>query len=220
MALPIVSPSESLQRAVETRRNNDWLATFSRELSMDATVNITIPQAMQMFMKLSKSYKDRGGSFAELGAAIQMAAVPMVSPVNKLPGDAREQNELLSFFALSPEDAQSTCSTPAVDLPPQTKNLFREKETVDNYLTEYWTMLLAIRRHGPGLSLIDCYYAVCSSSETSIWQWANSVTDKRQKLKSLKVRTQAYLAQELCNRHPVLQLVRQDSPEDREALGA
>lgn len=173
---------------------------------------------MDMFRRLSESYKQQGGTFERLGQAIRDAAIPMVSPVNKLPGNAKEQEELCSFFALTPDDVQSDLSHEAVDLPPQTKDLFKETEYIDNYATEYWMMLLLIRRHGPNLALIDTYYACVTSKETSIWQWAKSMDEKRKKLKSLKIRTQAYLAESLKTRDDTLTLVATEPAEDLQTL--
>lgn len=219
MSLSVPSPSEDLQEKAKKFANFDLLATFSRGLDCDSTSNITIPQAMASFKELSNRFAAVRG-MEDVGAAIQQAAMPMVAPVAKLGGSAAEQEELTSFFCVSPEDVQSMCSTGALDLPEQTKSLFREKEEVGNYLTLYYTLLLVIRRHGQGLGLIDYYWACCTSSETSIWQWTRDATAKAQRLKSLKVRTQAYLANTLVQRNPdKLYIDYSNDPETESLLG-
>merc|ERR1711976_440913 len=218
MALSIPCPSKTLQMLAERTKANDWLASFSRSITCDATKNITIPQAMELFMNLSKSFTEKGGGFEDLGSAIKDAALPMVKPIGQVCG-ADKESELSSFFALTPDDVQSVCNINAVDLPEQTKDKFKEKQHVDNYVTDYYVMLLLIRRHGPNLSLIDCYYACVESREASLWQWLRTGNEKRQRLTALKVRTQKYLADTLKSKSPSLQIVDHDNEEDKKALG-
>merc|ERR1711963_224747 len=191
---------------------------MGKDIACEAVKNLTIPQAMVMFKHMSRGYTAQGRTFVLLGQAIQAAAIPMVAPVNKLPGNAKDQEELCSFFALTPADVTGDCSHAAVDLPEQTKSLFNETEYVNNYATEYLMMLLLMRRHGENLGLIDVYYACATAKETSIWQWAHSMDEKRKQLKSLKVRTQAYLADSLKSKDKALEIVEAEPPEDLDAF--
>merc|ERR1719222_614520 len=82
----------------------------------------------------------------------------------------------------------------------------------------YWLMLLCMRRHGENLGNIDYCYAVVDAKENDnrwFWQLEHKTPDERLKaLKSLKVRTQAYLADELKLKDDALQLEVKDNPGD------
>merc|ERR1719424_352101 len=219
-SLVVHGPSQALLDLAEQFCVLDFGATFSNDVVIDATKNVTIKQAMPLFKNLSTKYQEMGGHYKQLGDAIKSAAQPMVMPLgNGQLGINPETTELCSFFSMTPDDFQSVCTVDALDLPEQQKQVFRDFQAVDNYRTEDCMMLLLIRRDGKNLQLIDTYHAMITSEQTSIWQWAASGTCKRQRLKALKVRAQAVLAEALSSKYQ-LPLVLVEDSEDLQDLKA
>merc|ERR1712048_767260 len=96
----------------------------------------------------------------------------------------------------------------------QTRSTFKEDDSVDNFVTMFYHMQLFISRHGENLSLVNVVFASVTSKEASLLQIFTRKGTKDARLTALKVKTQAYLADNLLAKAPHLECQEKDNTED------
>ena len=78
----------------------------------------------------------------------------------------------------------------------QTRNKFNKKQSIDNYETIFYMMVVLVR-YSPKRQTFDLYYAYVWCRNTSIWQWALSGSEKKKRMAALEVEGVNLLGSEL-----------------------
>jgi len=93
-------------------------------------------------------------------------------------------------MAISPVDTEARMVLQVLnemsDSAEQTRNKFNKKQSIDNYETIFYMMIVLVR-YSPKRQTFDLYYAYVWCRNTSIWQWALSGSEKKKRMASLEV---------------------------------
>ena len=81
----------------------------------------------------------------------------------------------------------------------QTRTKFNKSQSIDNYETIFYMMLVLVR-YSPKRQTFDLYYAYVYCRNTSIWNWMLSGSEKKKRMASLEVEGVNLLGNELARR--------------------
>lgn len=190
---------------------DDWFTSFQRTAATSVLKNLSVPRARESFTSLINSYENKG--LQKLADAIRNVAMPMIMPVT-----GRPTEEATTFWYLTDAQVENLAEQQNVQLE-QERSLLTADKKLNHTLGEqshstsfssvcFYAVLL-IRRHGPGLNLIDYGFSMVDSSETSFLLFFKNADCKRRRLTSLEIRAKAFLMEELASRDPSIELVGQ-----------
>jgi hypothetical protein len=98
-ALTVAVPAETLLNLAQRFKNQDFLATYSREVKTDAAANHTATQVMKLVASLNKTLKDVAG-MKTVGEEIANC----ISPLIRKATTPKEDDDMSALFQLTPED--------------------------------------------------------------------------------------------------------------------
>ena len=98
-ALTVAVPAQSLLELAQKWRNNDFLATYSREVKTDAATNHTASQVMKLVSGLNKVFKDTAG-MSTVGEEIANC----ISPLIRRAGTPQEDDDIQVVIQLTSHD--------------------------------------------------------------------------------------------------------------------
>ena len=78
----------------------------------------------------------------------------------------------------------------------QTRNKFNKSQSIDNYETIFYMMIVLVR-YSPKRQTFDLYYAYVYCRNTSIWNWVLSGAEKKKRMAALEVEGVNLLGTEL-----------------------
>jgi len=153
----------------------------------DAAANHTATQVMRLVADLNKTLKDVAG-MKTVGEEIANC----ISPLIRKATTPKEDDDMSALFQLTPEDikvleaSDEKVLNEMSDSAEQTRNKFNKKQSIDNYETIFYMMIVLVR-YSPKRQTFDLYYAYVWCRNTSIWQWALSGSEKKKRMASLEV---------------------------------
>lgn len=98
-ALTVAVPAQSLVELAQKWKNNDFLATYSRDVKTDAATNHTATQVMKLVSDLNKVLQDVAG-MKTVGAEIASC----ISPFIRKAGTPKDDDDMATLFQLTPDD--------------------------------------------------------------------------------------------------------------------
>lgn len=98
-ALTVAVPAQALLDLARRFRNQDFLATYSREVKTDAASNHTATQVMKLVAGLNKTLKDVAG-MKTVGEEIANC----ISPLIRKATTPKEDDDMSALFQITPDD--------------------------------------------------------------------------------------------------------------------
>lgn len=98
-ALTVAVPAQALLDLARRFRNQDFLATYSREVKTDAAANHTATQVMKLVASLNKTLKDVAG-MKTVGEEIANC----ISPLIRKATTPKDDDDMSALFQITPDD--------------------------------------------------------------------------------------------------------------------
>lgn len=98
-ALTVAVPAQALLDLARRFRNQDFLATYSREVKTDAATNHTATQVMKLVAGLNKTLKDVAG-MKTVGEEIANC----ISPLIRKATTPKDDDDMSALFQITPDD--------------------------------------------------------------------------------------------------------------------
>jgi len=199
----IVKPNDGDIRKAKAimHAGGDYLTSFQRGCVVDATMNISVVQALRMIKSMCENVQH---DFPGLCGQLKEVAKVMLGS----PEAGNDEEELCGFFDLSPGNMTAKAS-PAIDDVVQAKCKQDEDEGFGRCSEYYYQMQVCITRCK---GLVNMYYASVTAKQFSLANLFRDDSKRHIRLAALKVHTQAYLADRLSARAPSLKVVQDEKP--------
>ena len=98
-ALTVAVPAQALLDLARRFRNQDFLATYSREVKTDAASNHTATQVMKLVSGLNNTLKDVAGM-----TTVGQEIANCISPFIRNAGTPTDDDDFSFLFEITPED--------------------------------------------------------------------------------------------------------------------
>ena len=99
VALTVAIPAQVLLDLAQRFKNQDFLATFSREVKTDAVANHTASQIMKVVTGLNKTLRDVAG-MKTVGEEIANC----ISPLIRKATTPKDDDDMSALFQITPDD--------------------------------------------------------------------------------------------------------------------
>lgn len=218
-ALTVIIPASRLVDLAKKFRNEDFLATYTREVQCDSATNYTTTQLMQVVKGLNDTLSRTPG-MEQVGKEIAETLKPLI--MVPMTSHDEEMDAMSALFTITPDEikvlaASDEKTRDAMDESArQTATKFKKKNSVDNYETLFY-MLTVLAVYYPKRRTFDFYHAYVYCRDTSIWQWARSGSDKKKRMAALELDGMRLLGTTLARQsNNAVTAVEKDSPEFKE----